>query len=260
MNLAYKLIENYENMPNKVCLIQNNKKITYKELYIKVANFKKYLESKGIKKGSKVLVLVPMSIDLYVTLLSIWSIGAVSCFMDAGFIKQGMKNNEFDDIDGVVGITKYILYSNINKNLSKLKLKINVNIINVNIINEIDEDLSLNIENIDEDFSAILTYTSGTTGKPKIAARSHKFLRIQSEILQNDLNYEENDIEISSIPIFTLCNISVGITTVIADANYSKLGQSNPKKLIKQIKENNITRLMAAPRFIKYNYKLLHKK
>lgn len=255
MNLAYKLAQNYENMPNKVCLIQNNKKITYKELYIKVANLKKYLESKGIKKGSKVLVLVPMSIDLYVTLLSIWSIGAVSCFMDAGFIKQGMKNNEFDDIDGVVGITKYILYSNINKNLSKLKLKINVN-----IINKIDEDSSLNIENVDEDFSAILTYTSGTTGKPKIAARSHDFLKIQSEILQNDLNYEENDVELSSIPIFTLCNISVGITTVIADANYSKLGHSKPKKLIKQIKENNITRLMAAPRFIKYNYKLLHKK
>ena len=255
MNLAYKLIENCKNMPNKVCLVQNNKKITYKELYIKVANFKRYLESKGIKKESKVLVLVPMSIDLYVTLLSIWSIGAVSCFMDAGFIKQGMKNNEFDDIDGIVGITKYILYSNINKNLSKLKLKINVN-----IINKINEDLSLNIENVDEDFSAILTYTSGTTGKPKIAARSHKFLRIQSEILQNDLNYEENDVELSSIPIFTLCNISVGITTVIADANYSKLGQSKPKKLIKQINENNITRLMAAPRFIKCNYKLLYKK
>lgn len=242
MNLAYKLIQNYEKMPDKVCLVQNEKKVTYKELYKRIANLKKYLESKGIKKGSKVLVLVPMSVDLYVTLLSIWSIGAVSCFMDAGFIKQGMKNNEFNDIDGVIGITKYILYSNINKNLSKLKLKINVN-----VINKLNEELPLQIEDVEEIYPAILTYTSGTTGKPKIAERSHEFLEIQANILEEELNYEPRDVELSSIPIFTLCNISVGITTVIADGNYSNLGASKPEKLIKQIKENNISRFMAAP-------------
>ena len=108
MNLAYKLLENYKNMPDKVCLIQNNEKITYKDLYNKVANFQKYLKEQGIKKGNKVLVLVPMSKNLYVTLLSIWSIGAIPCFMDAGFIKNGLKRNEFNEIDAMIGITKYI--------------------------------------------------------------------------------------------------------------------------------------------------------
>ena len=129
MNLANNLLKKYEELPDKICLIQGNKKNTYKDLYNKVARLKKYLEKKGIKKGDKILVLIPMSIELYVTLLAIWSIGAVACFMDAGFIKNGMKNNEFKEIDAVIGITKYILYSNVNKNLSKLKLKINANII-----------------------------------------------------------------------------------------------------------------------------------
>lgn len=242
MNLAYKLLENYNKMPNKICLIQDDEKITYKELYNRVSNFKKYLESKGIKKGNKVLVLVPMSIELYVTLLSIWSIGATPCFMDAGFIKTGMKKNEFNDIDAVIGITKYILYSNINKNLSNLKLKINVN-----VINKLKGNLELKIEDVEDDFSGILTYTSGTTGKPKIAARSHEFLQFQGKILEESINYEEKDIELSSIPIFTLSNINVGITTVIADGNYSNLGNSNAKKLVKQIKDNDINRIMAAP-------------
>lgn len=242
MNLAYKLLENYNKMPDKICLIQNDEKIIYQELYSKVSNFKKYLENKGIKKGNKVLVLVPMSIELYVTLLSIWSIGATPCFMDAGFIKTGMKKNEFNDIDAVIGITKYILYSNINKNLSNLNLKINVN-----VINKLKDNIELKIEEVENDFPGILTYTSGTTGKPKIAARSHEFLQFQGEILEESINYEENDIELSSIPIFTLSNINVGITTVIADGNYSNLGNSNAKKLIKQMKENDINRLMAAP-------------
>ena len=242
MNLANKLIENCTNLTDKICLIQGNQKITYKNLYNKVAKFQNYLQDKGIKKGNKVLVLVPMSVELYVTLLAIWSIGAIPCFMDAGFIKNGMKKNEFNDIDALIGITKYIVYSNINKNLKKLKLKINVN-----EIDKIQEKQELQIIDLDEEYPGILTYTSGTTGTPKIAERTHQFLQFQGEILEQEINYEKGDIELSSIPIFTLSNINVGITTVIANGNYSNLGNSKPEKLVKQIKENNINRIMSAP-------------
>lgn len=240
-NLASKLIQNCEKMPNNICLIQKNKKVTYKQLYNLVSNFKDYLEKRGIKKGQKVLVLVPMSIQLYVALIATWSIGATPCFMDAGFIKNGMYKNDFNDIDAVIGITKYILYSNVNKNLRKLKIKINANKIN-NL-----KDNNLEIEEVEKDFPAILTYTSGTTGTPKIAARTHEFLGYQGEILKQTINYESKDIEISSVPIFTLSNINVGITTIIADGNFSNLGQSNSKKIVNQIIFEKVNRIMAAP-------------
>ena len=46
MNLADNLLKNYNEKPNKICLIQNDRKITYKELYMEVSKFKKYLEEK----------------------------------------------------------------------------------------------------------------------------------------------------------------------------------------------------------------------
>lgn len=243
-NLAFKLIQNYKNNPDKICLVQGNNHTTYKDLYDKVKEFKKYLLSKGIKKGSKVLVLVPMSTNLYVTLISLWTIGAVPCFMDAGFIKNGMKKNEFANVDGLVGITKYLLYSNINSNLKKLNIKINAKTIDK--LESRDDD-ELVIEEVEKDSDAIITYTSGTTGRPKIAARSHEFLLTQANILENCLDYEDADIELSTIPIFTLSNISSQITTVVADANFSDLGKSNAEKIVKQILDNKINRLMAAP-------------
>ena len=242
MNLANNLVINYKKVPNKICLVENNDKVTYKELYERVSGFTDFLKNKGVIQGSKVLVLVPMSINLYITLLSIWSLGATACFMDAGFIKNGMKKNKFEEIDSVVGITKYIVYSNINKNLRNLKIKIDID-----NVKKIKSDKNLKICNTDDDFPAILTYTSGTTGVPKVAARSHEFLSIQAQILKGCLNYEETDIELSSIPIFTLSNIDVGITTSIAKVNYSNLGNSNAKKLVKQIIDQKINRLMAAP-------------
>lgn len=237
-NLAEKLIHNYENNSDKVCLIQANEKMNYKELYEKVCGFKKVLIKNGITKGSKVLVLVPMSIELYVTLISLWTIGATPCFMDAGFIKSGMKNNEFDDIEAVIGIKKYLLYSIVNKNL-RSKTKINVSQIKQSKLEE------LTIEEVEKDFPAIITYTSGSTGKPKIAARSHEFLLTQANILEKTLDYGPKDKELSSVPIFTLSNINVGITTVIANANFTSLEKSNPKVLVEQLKF--INRIMAAP-------------
>ncbi|MBR3613947.1 MAG: acyl--CoA ligase [Clostridia bacterium] len=240
-NLAYKLVQNCEKMPNKICLIEKNQKYTYKELYNIVANFKNYLLNLGIRKGDKVLVLVPMSVNLYATLLSIWAIGATPCFMDAGFIKSGMNKNDFSDINAIVGITKYIIYSNINKNLRNLKIKVNVSKAKTM------SDATLEVEEVDKNVSAIMTYTSGTTGKPKITSRTHEFLISQGKILEETLNYDNNDIELSSMPIFTLSNIYIGITTVITDGNYTDLGKSNPEKIIKQINLNKINRIMAAP-------------
>ena len=242
MNLANKLVEMNNRIPNKYCIIQNERKITFKELYNSSADFKCYLQQKGIKKGQKVLILVPMSIELYVSLFAIWSIGAIPCFMDAGFIKNGMKNNEFNDISCIIGVSKYILYSKINQNLRKLNLKINVN-----IIDKLNYKREFNVCELEDNFPGIYTYTSGTTGKPKIAARTHEFLDIQGKIIYENGDYEESDIELSTMPIFTLSNINVGITTVIADGKFSELGKSKPQKLIKQIKEHNINRVMAAP-------------
>lgn len=240
-NLAKKLIQNYEKMPDKICLVEKSKKLTYKDLYNSVSNFKDCLKEKGIKKGDKVLVLVPMSSELYVTLLAVWALGATACFMDAGFIKSGMHKNDFDNINAIIGNSKYILYSNINKNLRKLKIKINIKKIGNYKENKLE------VETVEKNEAAILTYTSGTTGKPKITARTHEFLLVQGKILEETINYESSDVEISSMPIFTLSNVNVGITTVIADGNFSNLGKSNPEKIINQIKLNNANRIMAAP-------------
>ena len=159
MNLANKLVEKYNKMPNKICMIQNDRKITFKDLYFKVVNFKTYLEEqKGIKKGQKILILIPMSI---------------------------VKKNEFDDITGIIGISKYLLYANVNSNLRKLKTKVNVK-----KIEKCKTASSLDVIDLENDFSAIYTYTSGTTGKPKIASRTHEFLNIQGEILYNNIEID----------------------------------------------------------------------
>ena len=253
-NLADKLILNYDKFPEKIILIQDERKYTYSDLYLRVILLKNYLRDNGLKENSKILILQTMSIELYIILLAIWSIGAIPCFMDAGFIKNNINNNEFEDISAIIGNTKYLLYSNINKNLKNLKLKINSNIIEKLAKNETLTSIlgkeEFEIVEVEKDFPAIYTYTSGSTGKPKVISRTHDFLLTQAQILEENLNYEDTDIELSTVPVFTLSNLYYGVTTVIADMNYSNLEKTNGSKLITQIEKNRINRIMCSPGLI----------
>ena len=254
-NLADKLILNYDKFPEKIILIQDERKYTYSDLYLRVILLKNYLRDNGLKENSKILILQTMSIELYIILLAIWSIGAIPCFMDAGFIKNNINNNEFEEINAIIGNTKYLLYSNINKNLNKLKIKINSNIIEKLAKNETLTSIlgkeELEITEVEKDYPAIYTYTSGSTGKPKVISRTHDFLLTQAQILEENLNYEDNDIELSTVPVFTLSNLYYGVTTVIADMNYSNLEKTNGSKLITQIEKNRINRIMCSPGLIR---------
>jgi acyl-CoA synthetase (AMP-forming)/AMP-acid ligase II len=245
-NLAEFLILKKEEMPNKICLADSMRHINYKNLYNSVVDFSEYLKEKGIKKNDKILVLVPMSIELYVTLISLWTIGAIPCFMDAGFIRNNLNKNNFDDITGIIGITKYLLYASINSNLKNVHIKVNSNKVKI-YPSCFKKEKVLKVAKLKEDFPALYTYTSGTTGTPKVLARSHEFLLNQAEILAKELNYGEYDRELSSVPIFTLSNIYYGISTFIADGNYTDLGKSNAIKLVNQIQKDDINRIMAAP-------------
>ncbi len=216
MNIVNQLVFNYKNQPEKICLVQGDRVVTYGEFYKKVSSLKKYLEKNGVEEGTKVLVFSQMSIDLYITLFSIWSLGAVACIIDEEYLKNDIHKFDFSKINVLIESTKYALYSSMNEHLMNLEKRININIIDF-----LEEEEELEITPVEGDFPAMHTYTLGKDGITKIAERSHKFLEKQSEILQENLRYDSRDVELSSIPFFALTNIDIGITTVIADANFS---------------------------------------
>ena len=248
MNLVNQLVYNYMNQPEKICLVQDDRVLSYGEFYKRVAKFKKLLEEKGIKPGDKILVFAQMSIELYICLFAIWSIGAIACTIDEEFLKRDIEKFDFNEIDALIESTKFAIYSNTNDKLSTLENRININIIE---LLQVDDEDELEINPVESEFPAINIYTLGRGGITKIYERSHRFLELQSEILQTQLKYDSRDVELSSIPFFALANIDIGITTVIADANYSDLMDSNPKNLISQINNGKINRIMASPGLLK---------
>jgi olefin beta-lactone synthetase len=64
--------------PEREAVITEETVITYGELAEKVIKTAAYFQQKGLRKGDRVLVFVPMSIDLYRIVLALFRIGATA--------------------------------------------------------------------------------------------------------------------------------------------------------------------------------------
>jgi olefin beta-lactone synthetase len=99
--------------------------------------------------------------------------------------------------------------------------------------------------------TALITFTTGSTGTPKAAKRTHGFLQEQFEALSDKIYPQPNDVDMPVLPIVLLINLGVGCASVIANFNGRKPESINEKNIIEQIQKYKVNRLVASPFFIK---------
>src|SRR5262249_54887457 len=63
---------------------------------------------------------------------------------------------------------------------------------------------------------ALLTFTSGSTGLPKAALRSHGFLLAQHRVLEHTFPAAPGSVSLTTLPIFVLADLASGVTSLIA--------------------------------------------
>uniref|UniRef100_A0A2B4RVI6 Acetyl-coenzyme A synthetase n=1 Tax=Stylophora pistillata TaxID=50429 RepID=A0A2B4RVI6_STYPI len=93
LNITENLLDRHlEKHPNKVAIIwepnnpdQESRYITYRQLFVKVSRFANVLKNKGIQKGDRVCIYMPMIPELAVAMLACARIGAVHSIVFAGF-------------------------------------------------------------------------------------------------------------------------------------------------------------------------------
>jgi acetyl-CoA synthetase len=100
---------------NKVAILWQGEKdedvrrITYAELHEMVCRFTNVLLSKGIKKGDRICVYMPMIPEAAVALLSCARIGAIHSFVFGGFSAEALKTR-IQDSGNVMAITTDVSY------------------------------------------------------------------------------------------------------------------------------------------------------
>ena len=233
--------------------LKTGNKITFTQIDTKSDEICNYLVQKGFKKGNKIVVFVPISIEFYLILTAIFKMGLQAVFIDpyAG-IEHINKCCEMISPDGIIGNGKTLLKGFFLKGIRKIGKKINY----IKMLEHSEKLLiyeknknqkTIQNEKIDGSTPALISFTSGSTGFPKIIMRTHEFLLGQHNVLEKNLKFEKETAVYSSFPIFLLSHMATGTTTFIPDLNWRKPVESDFRNIVKQITENNIQNIILPP-------------
>ena len=99
------------------------------------------------------------------------------------------------------------------------------------------------------DHPALLTFTSGSTGSPKGAVRTHAVLRAQHEALRS-VAASAAEIDLVSLPIVVLTNLGAGATSILPDADLRRPGAIDASPVLAQLQRHGATRVTASPALV----------
>ena len=89
--------------------IGEDKQITYKELHEKVCRFANALKARGVQKGDRVAIYMPMVPELAVTMMACARIGAIHSIVFGGFSSEALANRILDSFCKILVTTDGVM-------------------------------------------------------------------------------------------------------------------------------------------------------
>jgi amino acid adenylation domain-containing protein len=244
-----------QRFPNLEAFRCGKASITYAELEIQTNQLANYFIQKGVKKGDRIGVYLPRSIDSAIAIYGIMKAGGVYVPLDP---TAPIHRIQFLIED--CGIEFLISNKTLKRQLPQVVEKVNLKAIiglalelktptvDWEAIKKLDSS-NPNIRIIEEDLAYII-YTSGSTGTPKGIMHTHRSGLAYAKLAANLYQLSENDrlgnhaplhFDISTLGYFS--SPLVGATSVIVPDAYTKL----PASLATLIEKEKITVWYSVP-------------
>jgi len=239
LNIIASCIDRHaKNTPNKLALIINKKKYTYKKLQEEVNKFSNYLK---LKNNSRVFIFLPKVPELYISFLSIIQQGAIAIPLFEAFQTDGLELR-LKKGDANVLIT--------NKQLKKrLKQKIKgLKVITIDKIKSKNKKFKTVLKNKYD--TALMIFTSSTAGTPVAGIQIPHYGLVQQHFTAKlVLDLKPNDHYwctahpgwVTGSIYGIIAPLSIGCTNYILTEHF------NSKKWIDFIKNNKISVIYTAP-------------
>ncbi|HEX6862037.1 MAG TPA: AMP-binding protein, partial [Thermoanaerobaculia bacterium] len=187
-------------VPDRPALAMESGAISFGRLWERVDRASAGLRRMGLAPGDRAIVMIPMSIDLYVALLAVLKIGAVAVFVDPWIGRRQIAAfAAFAEPRAWLGIPQSHLLRLLDGRLRAIPFAVTTG----RRLGALPARRTLaeleagpgdgHVQPMEEDAPALVTFTSGSSGEPKGANRTHRFLLAQHRALAAELPAAEGD-------------------------------------------------------------------
>ena len=226
--------------------------INNKDLKSLVNKYQRGMSELGLEKDDKVLMLVTPGIDFLALSFAVMGRGAVPVFLDPGMGKDKL-------IECIEDLKPAVFIGSPKAQILKLvKRKLFANIKFQIIASEwfIGKGYSLSylkkfssqaLNQVESSGTALIAYTSGATGTPKGVVFTNEMIDEQLKIFKDVFGLEAGHKDLPLLPIFSLYNLALGVTSVFAPINPAKPLDLEPQKIVQIINDLGVEYSFGSP-------------
>lgn len=258
MNIAAILRERARQQPECPALIDTkhgrDRVVSYGELDAITARIANEIAALGIREGDGVLILHPMAIELYAFLVALFRVGAVGMFLDPSAGREHVDRcMSIYSPRAFFGSWKAQLLRLWTSSVRQIPTSFCTSRIPATHFISLrgDANSKQSVVEVEGTAQALITFTSGSTGQPKAALRTHGFLIAQQNALQESLRLRPGDSDLTTLPILVLSNLASGVTSVLPDADMRAPGKIDARPVLDQIERHPVATTAASPALIR---------
>ncbi len=248
-------------VPERAALIMEDaggreSRITFAGLWERVDRVSVGLRRRGLQPGDRAIVMIPMSIDLYAALLGLLKMGAVAAFVDPWIgARQIAAFAAFAAPRAYLGIPKSHVLRLLDRRLRAIPLAVTTGgrlgpLPARHTLAELEQaagDGEIHPAVLDD--PALITFTSGSSGEPKGANRTHGFLLAQHRALAAEFPAQDSEVDMPMFPVFALNNLASGVTSVVPVMDFRRVESVDAARVLRQMKAHGVTTCTASAPF-----------
>jgi acyl-CoA synthetase (AMP-forming)/AMP-acid ligase II len=240
MNLIANFVEAAERYGSRTAIVDGKgASIGFADLARRSAALAESWHRAGLKSGDRVLLAMPVGIDLYAAIAGLWRLGATIVFPEPALGLAGLRH--------AVRMTRprALLTSGLYGAVRLLVPEL----WGVGLHIGIDDGVpGGRLAALPAEHPALISFTSGSTGNPKAIVRSHGFLAAQDAALDPLIAPErEDEVDLVAFPVFVLANLARGTTSVLPNWRLRDPGSADVAAIMRLLGERRVTRALVPP-------------
>lgn len=247
-NVAALLTESAERFPDRPVIILDDTRMTYAQLNDLSARAAAMLKSQGITPGDRVAMVMPNVPHMPVLYYAILRIGAVVVPLNPLLTPRELAYH-FTNAEASAVLTWEGM---LDASQQAARDAGDIPVVPIGAQDTLRElqnaEPDVDVVERSDDDTAVLLYTSGTTGRPKGAELTHHNLISNAQLSTLMFDLSPEDVKFGGLPFFHVFGQTVALNSVVnAGASVTLLPRFDPVKVLEILRRDKVTVFVGVP-------------